>query len=318
VGLAVRFRLLCSRLRDEPALFWASAFLLAGQAAQWAFMFAPSPAKRAYTSSVIFMIMAALAFTWHAVRKVRPNALPALKTYRLIWVPAFFLCILNLAMAIIMFTQTRAVRDILDARAAAAPQGAAICLPPLPYRSGQYLYFGIANFVTDNPASWLNTGYAQYFGLSTVVLCPQSFTLDLKTPASDMAFHGTVTDSTLRFRYEPLPENAGKPFALVFPLPPRNLLRKFTDDLLAAHMPDSWLFKYIAAKSFTRVRPETLADGKALTGVVALPHLEHTGIGYLAYYDGKGKKIVSLIPLAIHRDAPPPASHGNGERHALP
>lgn len=286
-----------------PRAFLTVLFFLMAQAAQAAFMFAPWADERAYTSSAVFFLLAALSlfFCCGTLPGARQGAASWLRS--LVWAGAPLLCLLSLLPTAYMYMEQARFHEQCEAAIAAAPAGADLCLPPGPYRSTQYFYSGRSRQIGDDPAYWMNTAYAAYYGLASVRLCPQNFSID-SGPGTGGAFQGTVRDSVLRFIYTPSPENAARPFILVFPKPPRNPLRAFAESRIIPVCDGFEPVRRYIANNYLHVSPHSIASGSTISGEADMPHLEHANGGYILHYGESGKKDIRLVPLTIGREAP--------------
>ena len=296
-GLRPRLTRLVAFLFEERPLLYALAFFLAAQAAQAAFFFAPFASKRAYTSSVLFMDVAALTlffYVWPQCRGIAGRWLA-----KLYWGCAFAVFLVTLGNAGAMFYANKHYNDACEAAALAAAPGS-VCFPPGPYRSDAYLFGGRSMQPGDNPKYWVNTGYAAYYGVASVRLCPQQFTL--VPEAGDVNFQGEVRDSVLRFTYAPAEAGKGGRFVFAFLPAPRNPLRDAFERIVQDYLGDSRIFRKSVANRYDKVAPELASsEGGVLAGSAALPHVEHTDKAYILHYAGGGKQVADVIPLKIVR-----------------
>ena len=295
-----------AQLFKEPSVSGATVFFLAAQAAQLAFLFAPSPAKRAYTPSIIFMIIAALTFFYSSSALLEQARSKLARWFRIFWVPAVAACFFTLCMAVIMFYQTRVFDAMCNRIIAQAGPGARLCLPPAPYPSDQYLFCGRELRVHDDPDHWMNGAFAAYHKLESVALCRQNFAMKGAAGQNTGSFNGLVTDSMLTFEYVPAPENAATPFVFAFHYPQSNPFRIYLESFLQRHLGQTRLFKRIVSNRYQKVFPEIdEVSGERILGRAAMPHLEHASTGYILHYDGDIKNIVALVPLDLLHNKPP-------------
>lgn len=298
---------LLSLVSTSPGLFFCLFFFLLAQATQMAFAFAAIPSKRAYSSSVLFMIVAALCLYRFMQKELGGKKTGAAA------LPDIFLglCALaascSIAVAAYMFFVNKSYDDQCRQIAQSAPQGADLCFPPGPFRSDSYLFCGRSHQFQEEPEHWMNRAYAAHYGLGSVKLCPQNLTL-LFAQSREEA--GEVRDDRLFFNFTLPPQMQGKDFVFAFPPATRNPLRAWVEEAAARCCPDSALFRNMAHRIFWKATPLELArNGLTVTGTAKMPRVEHTDSGYIIFYEAGSKRPakVPLLRLSMARqeDRPP-------------
>ena len=154
-----------SWLRNVPPV--GAVFLLLGQMGQAAFIFSPAPAPRAYTSSVVFMLLGACIL----LRAARPAA--GERAARLLRACALLFCLAFWTLVpyeIMHMTQGRA--ELAErSRVLAEAEGTDIRVPPLQTRGRPF--FPLGTYVQDishDPGFWINRVVAAYWKVPSVAL----------------------------------------------------------------------------------------------------------------------------------------------------
>ena len=160
-------------IRRHGRKFWRQlppvgiAFLLLGQMGQGAYLFAPSPDSRAYTSVFLFMLLGGCLL----VRAALAGALPA-SVCRARHISLCFLCVvlLTLPHELMLFISGKAELEARE-RIYAASAGKDVRVEPLQTRGDRFFVLGAyQQDITHDPDFWINQVVARHWGLASVAL----------------------------------------------------------------------------------------------------------------------------------------------------
>lgn len=291
-----------ARLAAHPTLCVALVFFLAAQAVQLIFMFAPPAEPRVFTSSVIFMIIAALAFARHAADDAPPAACRTLR--RGYWWAAGLVCVFHLLQAAVMYAEMDAYVTASERAFCDATLKDHVRVPAGPYRSGPYLFNG-HNFSVQEQQCWGNVQMSRYYEVYTIRLHPQYFALrfDDREAAGGARFEGKVERSQLDFVYTPDAADAQTPFSLVFLPVPLDAVRKYGVPWLERHLSAGGdaLLAALVRQVYVPLSLDARREGERYVGQVRVPRLEHTDHGYIVHTDPQSGAVTKLIRLRIER-----------------
>lgn len=160
-------------IRRHGRKFWRQlppvgiAFLLLGQMGQGAYLFAPNPDSRAYTSVFLFMLLGGCLL----VRAALAGALPA-SVCRARHISLCFLCVvlLTLPHELMLFISGKAELEARE-RIYAASAGKDVRVEPLQTRGDRFFVLGAyQQDITYDPDFWINQVVARHWQLASVAL----------------------------------------------------------------------------------------------------------------------------------------------------
>jgi len=276
-------------------LCMAAGFFLLAQAVQMAFMFSPSPENRAYSSSVMFMIIAALIVYSHALERPAPGR----RLFRLYWTAAAAVCLFSLGMYGGMYAETKAYADALVGQALRAGSKADLEVAPAPYLAGSRLFYGRQCSIQPDRTNWINRKFSEYYGLSSIRLAEPHF--ELAGTTTDISFQGMVEGNSLSFCYQPAKENRDAPFFLAFPKVPETSVHRRVAACLDDQAPDTAFFRYGIRTYYDRIRPETRVWAEGVCGKADLRHPDRAARGYIVHYRGNEDNAASFTLLPIQQ-----------------
>lgn len=214
-------------IRRHGRAFWRHlpplgvAFLLLGQMGQGAYLFAPRPDSRAYTSAFLFMLLGGCLLARAALTQASPAGVCRARRIALC-----FLCLvlLTLPHELMLFISGKAELEARD-RVYAASVGTHARVAPLQTRGDRFFVLGAyQQDISYDPAFWINQVVARRWQLASVALemppdrvfshtledgqrivfCRQGATLRLQSaPQSDTKYYVYYYGSPGLVRYLP-------------------------------------------------------------------------------------------------------------------
>ena len=151
--------------RHSPPL--GVAFLLLGQMGQGAYLFAPSPDSRAYTSAFLFMLLGGVVFA-RAALDLAGSA--SARRARCLALGFLGMVLLTLPHELTLFLSGKTELDARD-RVYAASAGRDVRVEPLKTRGDRFFVLGAyQQDITQDPGFWINQAVARHWNLASVAL----------------------------------------------------------------------------------------------------------------------------------------------------
>lgn len=160
-------------IRRYGRTFWKQlpltgiAFLLLGQMGQGAYLFAPRPDSRAYTSVFLFMLLGSCLLARAALEQASPASVSRARR-----ISFCFLCLvlLTLPHELMLFLSGKAELEARD-RIYAESAGKDVRVKPLQTRGDRFFVLGAyQQDITHDPDFWINQVVARHWGLASVAL----------------------------------------------------------------------------------------------------------------------------------------------------
>ena len=160
-------------VRRYGRVFWRHlpplgiAFSLLGQMGQGAYLFAPSPDSRAYTSAFLFMLLGGGVLARAALDLAGPASA---RRARRIALAFLGMVLLTLPHELSLFLSGKAELDARD-RVYAAAEGRHVRVEPLKTRGDRFFVLGAyQQDITHDPDFWINQAVARHWKLASVAL----------------------------------------------------------------------------------------------------------------------------------------------------